>query len=109
MNSNQPGEKKMDIGKRIAYYRFKKDLSVNKLATMSGISQSNLRDIELGSKNPTIETLTYICDVLNISLSEFFDDGTQQKFTDEPLIQEIYSLTPKQRSMLLEFIKSMKE
>ena len=42
----------MNVGKRITFKKKKKNYSVNKLATLSGISQSYLRDIELGNKNP---------------------------------------------------------
>ena len=55
----------MNVGKRITFFRTAKNYSVNKLATLSGISQSYLRDIELGNKNPTIEILSYICEALN--------------------------------------------
>ena len=50
----------MDVGKHIKHYRTLKGYSVNKLANLSGISQSYLRDIELGNKNPTVEILSYI-------------------------------------------------
>ncbi|MGN1195803.1 MAG: helix-turn-helix domain-containing protein, partial [Acutalibacteraceae bacterium] len=58
----------MDVGSRIKYFRNKRNLSVNKLATISGVSQSYLRDIELGNKQPTVEYLEYICFGLNITL-----------------------------------------
>lgn len=61
----------METGKRITYFRTQKNYSVNKLANLAGISQSYLRDVELGNKNPTIEILSYICDALNISLKDF--------------------------------------
>ena len=41
----------MDVGKRITFFREKKGITVNKLANLSGISQSFLRDIELGKKH----------------------------------------------------------
>ena len=90
----------MNVGKRITFFRTAKNYSVNKLATLSGISQSYLRDIELGNKNPTIEILSYICEALNISLREFCDD---------PLIAKVYRLTPKQREALLVFLDSILE
>lgn len=97
----------MNVGKRITFFRTAKNYSVNKLATLSGISQSYLRDIELGNKNPTIEILSYICDALTISLREFFDEQTDNQFCDDPLIAKIYHLTPKQREALLAFLDSM--
>lgn len=48
----------MDIGERIIFLRTAKQYSVNKLANLAGISQSYLRDIELGNKNPTVEILS---------------------------------------------------
>lgn len=42
----------MDIGTRISYFRNAKQYSVNRLATLAGISQSYLRDVELGKRIP---------------------------------------------------------
>lgn len=98
----------MDVGKRISFFRKQKGMSVNKLANKAGISQSYLRSIELEEKNPTVEFLTYICDALNITLKEFFDDNMVEKINDDPLLQEFYQLTPKQRDALLNFLHSMK-
>lgn len=41
-----------------------KGYSVNKLANMAGVSQSYLRDIELGAKNPTISFISLLCEQL---------------------------------------------
>ena len=49
----------MDVGSRIKYFRCKKNISVNKLANLAGVSQSYLRDVELGNKQPTIESVSY--------------------------------------------------
>ena len=64
----------MDIGKRIEYFRKQKGYSVNKLANLSGVSQSYLRDIELENKNPTVAFLTIVCNALGISLQDFFNE-----------------------------------
>ena len=50
------------------------DITVNKLATMSGITQSTLSNITGGRNNSTtISTIKKICDGLGISVEEFFD------------------------------------
>ena len=97
----------MDIGKRIGYFRKQKGYSVNKLANLSGVSQSYLRDIELGSKNPTIAFLTIVCNALKISLLDFFNDGSVSTITDNPLLQKIYQLTPEQQEALLKFLNTL--
>ena len=41
----------MNVADRIKYFRQKNGITVNKLANMAGISQSYLRDIELGKNS----------------------------------------------------------
>ena len=95
----------MTIGERIKYYREKKGYTTNKLANLSGISQSYLRDVELDKKNPTIETLTYVCDALNTSLKDFFDDNTMS----DPLTEKISLLSNEQKIALLNFLESIQK
>lgn len=97
----------MNIGEKIRLLRTQKNITVNKLATLSGISQSFLRDIELGNKKPSVEILSYICDALQISLKDFFDDGTLTSISDDPLFQRIYRLSPEQRQALLLFLNTL--
>lgn len=97
----------MDVACRIKVLREKKGITVNKLAFQSGVSQSFLRDIELGKKKPTVETLAALCFALGISLKEFFDDTQPPPYVDDGLADAIFKLTPDQRKHLAEFIKSM--
>ena len=96
----------MDVHTRITALREERGYTVNKLANLAGISQSSLREIELGMKTPRIDTLAYICDALRITLRDFFDDEELTKKEDE-LMQEINKLTMSQRCALLKFLKSM--
>ena len=51
------------------------NISTNKLAVMGGQTQSTLQSLIDGkSKNPKLLTLVRVCDSLNITLKEFFDD-----------------------------------
>ncbi|MGN0368359.1 MAG: helix-turn-helix domain-containing protein [Wujia sp.] len=97
----------MEIGSRIKYFRKKKGYTVNKLANMAGVSQSYLRDVELGNKNPTVSFLSLLCDALDITLQEFFSEGTSTMFSSDPLIERIYQLTQTQREALLHFLNTM--
>lgn len=96
----------MNVAKRITYLREKKGITVNKLANLAGISQSHLREIELGQRNPTVETLSYFCDALGISLEEFFREGATE--IDPCLMTAAKKLTEEQQIKLAEFIFSMK-
>lgn len=99
----------MDVGKRITKLRTAKGYSVNKLANLSGISQSYLRDVELGNKNPTIEIMSLVCQTLGITLKEFFDDQTVSMIESDQLFAKIYQLKPNQRQALLDFLRTMEE
>lgn len=96
----------MEVGKRISQLRIQQQYSVNKLASLAGISQSYLRDIELGNKKPTVEILTYICDALHISLKDFFDDDSKNTINNQ-LITKIEQMDSSQREALLFFLDSM--
>ena len=48
-------------------------ITINRLATESGLSRSSLKNILYGkSQNPGIATIKVLCDGLGISLAEFF-------------------------------------
>ena len=58
--------------------------TINKLATVSGVSPSTVKSILYGrSKNPGIVTIKILCDGLDISLAEFFSgpefEGLEQE------------------------------
>ncbi len=97
----------MHVGSLIKQFRTNQNYSVNKLANMAGISQSYLREIELEHKNPTVETLSYICEALNISLADFFTAYCNQESSVSSLMKEIYRLTPQQRKLLESFLHSI--
>lgn len=96
----------MNVAERITYFREKKGITVNKLANLAGISQSHLREIELGQRNPTVETLSYFCDALGISLEEFFRE--EESEIDPCLSTAAKKLTDEQQQKLAEFINSVK-
>lgn len=92
-----------DVSNRIRELRESKGLTVNGLANLAGISQSYLRDIELGNKKPTVEYLEYICEALKISLVTFFDLSND----DSELIAIISRLNQKQKEKLALFLNSI--
>ena len=93
----------MNVGKRIAELREKAGYTQNRLAELSGVSQSHLRRVELEQSRITVDHLELICDALGVTLKEFFDDGNE---SDE-FSMAVATLTPKQKVRLLEFIKSL--
>ncbi len=63
------------ITKRILNLCKERDITPNKLGTISGVEPSTITSIFYGkSKNPGIVTIKSICDGLDITLFEFFND-----------------------------------
>lgn len=70
----------MNIGEavriRILQLCKERSITVNKLSTICGITQSTLSNIIGGRNNSTtISTVKKICDGLEISIQEFFSDS----------------------------------
>lgn len=93
----------MDVGNRIKQLREQNKYSQNYLADIAGISQTHLRRVELGTADITVGHLQLVCDALGISLKDFFNVSEEQ----EDISASISNLTPKQRNLLLEFLKSI--
>jgi len=94
----------MDVGKRIIEIRKKSGMTTNKLANMCGLSQSFLRSVEMGEKGISVESLSLVCDVLNISLRDFFDVPEQ---SGDSIQIQISRLTTDQKNALAAFLKTM--
>ena len=63
------------VGERILKLCKDRNLTVNKLATISGITQSTLNNIvSRRNHSTTVSTIQKICDGLEITITEFFTD-----------------------------------
>lgn len=74
------------IKKRISDLIKERGITINKLATLSGLTQSTLEDIMNGkTKNPKLKTLHRISIGLEMKLSELLDfpEMNETKFDDE--------------------------
>lgn len=69
------------VQKRILKLCEERNITVNKLATNSGLPYSTVFSIFYGkSKSPRLATILHICEGLNMELTEFFAD---------PLFEEV--------------------
>ena len=65
---------KTAVRTRILELCAQRNITVNRLATLSGVTQSTLNNIVSGRNNSaTVSTIKKLCDGLDISLREFFD------------------------------------
>lgn len=72
------------VKNRILYLCEEKRMTINKLASESGVAPSTVKNILYGkSKNPGIVTIKMLCDGLEVTLAEFFDTEDFQKLEQE--------------------------
>ena len=61
------------VKERILQLCNEQDISINKLSTMSGVTQSTVNNIVSGrNRSTTISTIKKLCDGLGITIEEFF-------------------------------------
>ena len=97
-----------EVGQRIKYLREKNHLKKNALANLAGVSPTYIDKLENGERCPTVEYLSYICNNgFGITLAEFFRDSDEQKELNATIQNLTARLSPKQQTLLLEFLKTI--
>lgn len=101
----------MDISTRLKKIRTAKGYSVYKLSQLSGVSETHIRDLERGDRNPSLDTVERIANVFGISLSEILNEDETVSYltSEEKEFLDCYRMLPKNRSAaLLAFLKTLK-
>ena len=72
------------VVRRILELCEERKISLNKLADMSGVTQSTLNNIVSGrNKSTTVSTVKKLCDGLDITVDEFFCEALFRDFEQE--------------------------
>ncbi|WP_281633405.1 helix-turn-helix domain-containing protein [Flavobacterium luteolum] len=69
----------LEISKRIKQYRTEKGFTLQELADLSGVTKGMISQIENGRSIPSLTVLLSIVTALQINLSEFFKDISQEE------------------------------
>jgi transcriptional regulator with XRE-family HTH domain len=69
----------INVGERVRELRIARDMTMQTLATKSGLSIHTLSMIELGKTSPSVSALYKIADVLDVSITMFFSADSDQK------------------------------
>ena len=72
MRSKRYGSKFVKLGLQIKKIREGKNLTQQKLADKAGIHLSYIGNIEIGAKQPSLETLFRIAEALEVKVSDLF-------------------------------------
>lgn len=72
------------VSKKLLNICDEREISVNKLASISCLTQSTVQNIiECNSNNPKMLTIVRICDGLSMDLKDFFDDDLFEEIDRE--------------------------
>lgn len=90
------------IAERLLYFRKRSGRSVTKLSRKAGISRVTWVSVESGRiENPSIYTLSAMCDALGITLADFFaTDIFGVRYFDISLVEELKYLSPVEQRLL---------
>ena len=99
-----------NLGGRVKTLRENRGWSQEKLATKVGVTTAYLGDIERNTKNPTFHVITHIAQAFCMSLTEFFDEQSDDlEFIDREIIQELSTFTdPMDKKSILKIILLIK-
>lgn len=100
----------MDISKRLKNIRTAKEISVYKLAQLSGVSETHIRDLERGDRNPSLDTISKLASAMGLSLPELFNETDKVSYLSdkEKLLVECFrNLSDDKADALLAFLKTL--
>ena len=97
------------IGGRLRTLRLKSGLSQEQLALEADITPAYLCQLEKDTRNPTLALLGRVCDVLEISLSDFFlqeyEENDKEDRVDKQIMGQLRGKTEKEKTAILQLIK----
>lgn len=73
----------MTIGEKLKILRDKREISLRRLAEITGLSKTTLNDLEKGTKNPSFETVEKIAKAFNMTTVDFLKEtASPEDFVD---------------------------
>lgn len=100
----------MDISSRLKALRKAKNISVYRLAQLSGVSETHIRDLERGDRNPSFDTLDRLAKPLGMNLSELLNESNEASYlndNEKELVECYRKLSDDKQSALLIFLRTL--
>ncbi|MBO5047538.1 MAG: helix-turn-helix transcriptional regulator [Clostridia bacterium] len=93
--------------KRLTELRIQKGVSARDMSLSLGQSESYINKIENKRTLPSFTGFIYICEYLNITPQEFFNDNASSPQKTKELIYELEKLPPKYADHILQIVKDL--
>ena len=95
------------FSKRLADLRMKKGVSARDMSLSLGQSDSYINKIENGKSFPTMQNFFYICEFLDISPKDFFDDDVKNPVALREAVSYLNKINDDQFDCVLKIIKDL--
>ena len=95
------------IAKRITQLRLKKGVSARNMSLSIGQNPVYINNIESGKALPSVLGLLYICDYLQITPMEFFDEENQNPEKLNEIISLLKKLNDEQLKLVIDVIQGL--
>lgn len=92
------------IRNRITELRLARGISERKMSLDLGHSTSYIRSITNGRSLPSMSEFLYICEYLNVTPQEFFNEGYTFTESKQRIIEMVQSMSEKEAELLLGYI-----
>ena len=93
-----------NFAKRLSQLREAKQVSAREMSLSIGQNCSYINRIENKKAFPSMQCFFYICDYLQISPQEFFDDKSQDPHTPKELMEASKTLSPRQLELVTDIV-----
>jgi len=93
---------------RIGYFRNKANLSARETSMRMGYNDKYINRIESKVNEMKVKTLLDFCEVVGISISEFFYSGKEYNKEDMELFELINSIPKESKQTVIDLIKKIK-
>lgn len=102
----------MDVIEKLNELRLERNMSVYRLAELSGINQSTLANTFSRGTVPSVKNLELLCNTLGVSLSQFFtEDETSMPLSpsERTLIKNFRKLSPQLKQSVSNIVNSVSD
>ncbi len=93
--------------KRLASLREQKGVSAREMSLALGQNESYINRIENGKAFPSLQAFFYICEYLQVSPKEFFDEGNLSPIKIAQIAAELQKLDEVQLDTILAVIRGL--
>lgn len=97
-----------DVIARIGFFRTKANLSLRETSMRLGYNPQFMTTIENKSIELKVKTLLDFCDVVGISVQDFFYLGKEYNEEDKNLLEIYGNLSKENKKFAIDFIKKLK-